>query len=141
MNGERSRPSWVPIALALGIGYVLVGIVFARPTTHAQAWRLAAWAVSGIGYAWHIWHENARLRHSPAVAAWHVAVAVALGACALAVGANIHAMSVDSPIRQRQLLLLAIVLWPLITALPAFLLALGIGAVVTRLRSTDRAAR
>lgn len=37
-----------------GIGYALVGIVFALPATNVKVWRLAAWTVSAIGYAAHI---------------------------------------------------------------------------------------
>ena len=48
------RRSWVRTAVFLGIGYALVGIVFAVPATHVQAWRLGAWVVSAIGYAAHI---------------------------------------------------------------------------------------
>jgi hypothetical protein len=44
--GESRRRSWVGVALLLGLGYALVGIVFAVPATHAQAWRLATWGVS-----------------------------------------------------------------------------------------------
>src|SRR6266851_3530728 len=64
--GESPRQSWVRTAVFLGIGYALVGIVFAVPVTHVQAWRLAAWVVSAIGYAAHIAYERFRLQNSPA---------------------------------------------------------------------------
>src|SRR5216110_2770473 len=88
--GESPRQSWVRTAVLLGIGYALVGIAFAVPATHMQAWRLAAWVVSAMGYAVHIAYERFRLQNSPGSAALHVAFAVALGAFGLAVGANIH---------------------------------------------------
>src|SRR5216110_3338283 len=88
--GELPRQSWARMAVFLGIGYALVGIVFAVPATHVKAWRSAAWVVSTIGYAAHIAYERFRLQNSPASAALHVAFAVALGAFGLAVGANIH---------------------------------------------------
>src|SRR5206468_8202439 len=91
--GESPRQSWVRTAVLLGIGYALVGIAFAVPATHMQAWRLAAWVVSAMGYAVHIAYERFRLQNSPGSAALHVAFAVALGAFGLAVGANIHSLS------------------------------------------------
>ena len=125
-------PSWVRTAVFLGIGYAVVGIVFAIPTTHARAWRVAAWVVSAIGYAAHIAYERFRLNNSPGSAALHIAFAVGLGAFGLAVGANIHSLSAGSTNQHRQLLLLALGIWPVITALPAFLVALGANMVLKR---------
>ena len=130
--GESPRQSWVPTVVLLGIGYAVVGIVFAVPATHVQAWRLAAWVVCATGYAAHIAYERFRLQHSPGSAALHVACAVALGAFGLAVGANIHSLSTGSTNQHRQLLLLSLWIWPAITALPAFLVALGMNVVLTR---------
>src|SRR5260370_3002197 len=121
--GESPRQSWVRTAVFLGIGYALVGIVFAVPVTRVQAWRLAARVVSAIGYAAHIAYERFRLQNSPGSAALHVAFAVALGAFGLAVGANIHSLSAGSTNQHRQLLLLSPGIWPVITPLPAFLVA------------------
>jgi hypothetical protein len=129
---KSSRQSWVRAALLLGVTYAVVGIVFAVPTTNVQAWRLAAWAVSAIGYAAHIAYESFRLQNSPSSAALHVAFAVVLGAFGLAVGANIHSLLTGSTNQQRQLLLLSLGIWPVITALPAFLVALAISAVLAR---------
>lgn len=126
------RQSWVRPAVLLGIGYAVLGILFAVPGTHVKAWRLAAWVVSAIGYAVHIAYERVRLRYSPRPAAQHVAVSVALGAFGLAVGANIHSVFAGSTNQHRQLLLLSLVIWPVMTALPAFLVALGTSAVLTR---------
>ena len=130
--GESPRKSWVRAVVLFGIGYALVGIVFAVPTTHVHAWRLAAWAVSAVGYAAHIAYERFRLQNSPGTAALHVALAVALGAFGLAVGANIHSLSTVSANQHRQLLLLSLGIWPVITALPAFLVALGTNVVLAR---------
>src|SRR5437016_13361210 len=99
--GESPRQSWVRTAVLLGIGYALVGIVFAVPATHVQAWRLAAWIVSAIGYVAHIAYERFRLRNSPGSAALHVAFAVALGAFALAVRGDIHSLSTGSTNQHR----------------------------------------
>src|SRR5439155_24556226 len=121
---ESSRQLWVRAVVILGIVYAFVGIVFAVPTDHVKVWRLAAWVVSAIAYAAHICYERFRLRNSPRSAALHVALAVALGAFGLAVGANIHSLWLGSTNEHRRLLLLALGLWPIITALPTFLVAL-----------------
>jgi hypothetical protein len=130
--GEPRQQSWVRTAVLLGIGYAFVGIVFAVPASHVQAWRLAAWAVSAIGCAAHIAHERVRLQNAPGRASLHVAVAVALGAFGLAVGANIHSLSIGSTSQHRQLLLLALAIWPVMTGLPAFLVALAASVILDR---------
>lgn len=127
--GESARPSWIRAALLLGVGYALVGILFAIPATHPQAWRLAAWIVSAMGFASHIAYERFRLQNSPSSSALHVAVGAALGAFGLAAGANLHSLSAGSGHEDRQLLLLALAIWPVMTAVPAYLVAL-VGTVV-----------
>ncbi len=126
------RRPWVRTAVVVGVLYALVGILFALPAAHALAWRREAWVVSALAYAAHIAHEQFRLRSPPRAAALHVAAAVALGAFGLALGANIHSLSSESSGSHRRLLLLALALWPLMAALPAFLVALGIHAGLTR---------
>jgi hypothetical protein len=130
--GESSRQPWVRAVVLLGILYALVGIVFAVPATHVQVWRVAAWVVSAIGYAAHIAYERFQLQNPPRSAALHVAFAVAIGAFGLAVGANIHSLSIESSNQHRLLLRLSLGIWPVMTALPAFLLALGISAALAR---------
>ena len=119
--------NWLPPVVLFGIGYALVGILFALPTTYVQFWRLAAWAVCAIGFGAHIAYEQLRLRNTVRSAALHVAMAVAVGAFGLAASANIHALSTGSGNQHR--LLLALGIWPVITGLPAFLVALGVGAM------------
>ena len=120
----------------LGVVYAFVGIVFAMPASHVKVWRLAAWVVSAFAYMAHICYERFRLRNSPRSAALHVALAVALASFGLAVGANIHSLSVGSTSEHRRLLLLALALWPILTALPAFLVALGASWVLVRASSS-----
>ena len=129
---ESPRQTWVYAAVLAGVGYALVGIVFAVPTTHVRAWRLAAWVVSAVGYAAHIAYERFRLRNTPATAAWHVALGAALGGFGLAVGANIHSLFVVSS-QSRPLLLPSLAIWPVITGLPAFVVALGVSAALGRI--------
>jgi hypothetical protein len=130
MDASR-RQAWVRAALLLGVAYFLIGRLFAWPTNHVHAWRLAAWIVSGGVYAAHIAYEHFRLRHSPRVTAVHSAVAVTIGAFGLAVAGMIHSLSTTSAIRPAWLL--ALVLWPAVTAVPAFFGALVAGAVLRRL--------
>ncbi len=129
---ESPRQPWVHAVVLLGVIYALVGIGFAIPATHVRVWRLAAWVVSAVGYAAHIAYERFRLQNSPRSAALHVAFGVALGAFGLAVGANVHSLSTGSTNQHRQLLLLSLGIWPIMTALPAFLVALGINTVLAR---------
>ncbi|MSU37152.1 MAG: hypothetical protein EXS36_19070 [Pedosphaera sp.] len=63
------------MAVLLGIGYALVGILFAVLSSHVKAWHLAAWVVCAIGYAAHITYERIRLQNSPRSASLHVAFA------------------------------------------------------------------
>ena len=130
--------SWLRTAVLLGVGYALVGILFALPATHAQAWRLAAWAVSGVGFAAHIVYERIRLKSAPVRSALHVALAAAIGAFGLAVGANIHELSAVPISQHRPMLLLSLGLWPAITAVPAFLVALGASAVLPTIQTDQR---
>ena len=124
------------VAAIIGVTYAIVGIAFALPATHAQMWRLAAWAVSALAFAAHICYERFRLASSPSRAALHVAFAAALGAFGLAVSANIHALYIGSPAQHRLLLMLSLALWPLITAVPAFCIALAASWLVTRVART-----
>ena len=78
---------------------------------------------SGVAFAIHIGYEHFRLLNSPRITASHAALAVALGAFLLAVAATVHAVMVPShaPYWRH---LLALVAWPLLTAVPAFVVAL-----------------
>ena len=95
-------------------------------------WRLTAWVLSAITFAAHIAHEHFRLKTPTVKTASRVAAAVAVGALLLAVGATAHAFLVQpgAPIWQY---FLALALWPLITALPAFVVALIAAAVLARI--------
>ena len=72
------------------------------------------------------------MRHYRIWALLHSAAAVALGAFLLAAAATFHAATAASHAPYWQFLL-ALVLWPIITAVPAFLVALVTGAVLARL--------
>jgi len=127
--------------LIFGVLYLLAGIGFgelsARAATHPMvvAWRLAAWGVSAAAFATHIVYEQVRLRTSLPTTALHAALGAALGAFGLAVAMNVHARAVDS---SRNLRVLALALWPSMTAAAAFVVALAAAAVLARWRRSAR---
>jgi hypothetical protein len=94
-------------------------------------WRLGAWVTCGVVYVAHIAYEHFRLCNSPFATALDVTKAVALGAFLLAVAATVHAAIVSSHAPFWQFLI-ALVAWPIITAVPAFVVALAIAAVFAR---------
>jgi hypothetical protein len=129
---ELRRQPWIRAALLVGVAYFVIGRVFAVPTGNVRLWRLAAWMLSGLAYAAHIWYEHSRLRDSTRSTALHVALSVAIGAIGLALAGMIHSLSTGSPLRPAWLL--ALVVWPAVTAAPAFLVALVAAAVLSRLQ-------
>jgi hypothetical protein len=126
------RHSWFGTATVIGVVYCVIGIVFALPSNQVRMWRLAAWVASAALYAGHIAYEHLRLRNSSRSLALHVAVAVAIGAFGLAVAAIIHSLFAP-PNYTRWRFGLALVAWPIITALPAFIVALAMAWVLANL--------
>jgi len=134
--GVSASGRWVGAALLVGLIYFVAGLTVAAlakaATSHQMVvtWRLVGWLVSAIAFAAHIGYEQSRVRHSPAATALHAALAVALGACALAAAATLRAVvtGTGSP----RLLTLAIVVWPIMAGVPAFLVALAVAAVLGR---------
>jgi hypothetical protein len=126
---------WFWAVLVLGALYFVAGIVFAAlaksavSTEMRSAWRLAAWVVSAVGFAAHLRYEHVLLRSSPRTTAFHVALAVGLGAFALAVSASLHARAT-----QHSFPMIALAIWPVVTALPAFVVALAVAVLLTRTR-------
>ena len=129
MAGEVRAP-WLRAAILAGLAYFLVGRLFAVAGQHARAWRLAAWTVSGSIYALHFGYERARLRHPPRAIALHVALAVAIGAFALALALMMRSVAATGSLGPKWLL--ALVLFPAASALPAFLVALVAGVAMSR---------
>ena len=125
------------MVVLLGAIYFVFGIAFATfaswsaSSSMREAWNRSGFAVSAIAFAVHIGYEHFRLRDSSLLTATHVAIAVALGAFALAVNANIHGYRFGAG--NQRLLAFALVAWPAITAIPAFVVALiaaaGLGLI------------
>src|SRR5213595_3409190 len=126
------RRLWVRAMILVAVSYVVIGIGFAAlaKSDHMRLWRLAAWVASAVVAAAHIWYEHYRLGSSPRPTALHAAGAVALGAFGLALAANVHWLVAGTHGQRPPLLALPV--WPVVTALPAFLAALAIAAVLAR---------
>jgi hypothetical protein len=123
------RQSWFGVVL-LGVVYFVIGIGFGElakwaASAHARfIWNLSSFLTSVIVFALHITYEYFRLHNAPRTVATRVALAVALGAFALGVAANIHGLRVGSSSTQQRLLAFALVIWPAMTGIPAFVVAL-----------------
>jgi hypothetical protein len=126
---------WAGIAAIVGAVYAAIGLWFpnpAAPSEHQFAWRLAAWIVSGVVFAGHIAWEQLGA-HSPVRAtALRATLAAALGAFLLAAVAGVRAWLHGS--ERLVLHVIALVAWPLLVAIPAFLVALAAAAVLARVR-------
>ena len=126
------------MVVLLGLAYLVIGVAFgafagwSASTTMRVTWNRLAFVVSGVAFAIHIGYEHFRLGNSPRVAASHVSIAVALGAFALAVTANVHGLWVGSS--HQRALAFALLTWPALTGVPAFLVALAAAATLTRRR-------
>lgn len=137
--GRPVRYRWLWVAILVAIVYPIVGITFALPTNSPTsgnivvAWRLAAWLVSAAAFAAHITFEHTRLHNAPLRAALHTSLAVALGALALAVWILIHGR-LSASASQSPLAPLALVVFPVVTGIPAFLVAFVVLTILTRIR-------
>jgi len=132
---ESGRKLSAGVVVLVGIAYFVVGFVFAalaNPSVQVRAWRLAAWVASAAVFAAHIGYEHFRLGNPPRAIGLRAAVAVAVGAFLVALAATVHA-SVAVSHAPYWRFLLALVAWPVITAVPAFLVALVAGAALARL--------
>jgi hypothetical protein len=134
MNLVTKYKSWWIIIL-FGIGYATVGISFPNPSAPRETqlmWRLAAWITSTIIFGIQIWYEHFRFHNLPRTTALHVAIAAALGAFALAVAANIHALY--TIVDYRYLLVASLILWPIIIGVPAFVFAIIIATILAKIK-------
>ncbi len=129
------RGGWFGLAILAAALYVVFGVVFGalagRAATHrmVEAWRLAAWLASGFVFGAQILYEVYRRRASSAATALHASGAAAVGAFGLAVAAVVH-----SGWSSLARLKLALVLWPIITAVPAFIVAIAVATILIRIR-------
>ena len=129
---HADRPRWLGTAVLVGVIYAAVGVTSAALAGAAESsralfiWRWSAFVISGLAFAAHIAYEHFRLRNPARPLAWHTAAAVAEGGFGLALVANIH--DLGSPAGYRPRMLVALVAWPLLTAVPAYIVALLLAA-------------
>jgi hypothetical protein len=122
------RKRWIRAVVLLAVLYFIFGVVFAELAGSAASnsmrvnWNRLGFVFSAIAFAIHIGYEQFRLRNPTLITAWHVSLAVALGGFALAVKANVHGYAVATT--NRRALAFALIAWPLVTGVPAFLVAL-----------------
>ena len=132
------RKRWRRAAILLGAVYFVFGIAFAAlagssgSNSMRETWNRLGFVASAVAFAIHIGYEHFRLRNSRLTTASHVSIAVALGAFALALNANVHGYRVGSS--NQRLLAFALIAWPAITAIPAFVVALIAAAGLTLVR-------
>ena len=135
---DAHRPAWVPAALLAAVLYAVVGVVFSLLAGAAAShrgvllWRWAAFAISGGVFVAHILIEHLRRGPPAARTAWRIAVGVAGGGFGLALWANLHELGSAAGFRPR--MVIALVAWPVLTAVPAFLVALAAAAGIARVR-------
>src|SRR5689334_8334632 len=106
---------------AIGVGTAALSRT-ADSSAGAIGWRYVAWAASAAVFLWHLIAAR-RWRTTPVAAAVQVAIGVALGALLLAVLGPVRAHWAE-PSRSR-MILLSVFAWPLLTGLPAFVVAVG----------------
>jgi hypothetical protein len=128
----RISGGWFAWALLAGTLYVIIGVGFAPLSVPSVFfWRLAAWILSAFVYAAHIGYEHFRMFCPPRSTALHVALGAAVGGFGLAAAAIVHSMVTGTG--NLGLLRIALVIWPLITGVPAFLVALVLTVLLARL--------
>ena len=139
---DSGRRRWFGSALLVGALYFAIG--FASSVLAGMApsrwmvlmWRWAAFFLCGAAFVAHLAREVLRHGSGARAAAWRAAVAVAIGGFALALAANLHDLTSAAGYRPR--MLVALVAWPLITAVPAFVAALAGAAGLGRWRAGAR---
>jgi len=125
---------WLWMAMFFAIVYPVVGIIFPFAAASKEMvipWRLAAWLACAAAFAVHLGYEQSWLQSPPRRAALHVSLAVALGAFLLAVWINVHAYW-SAAGHPRPFALLSLVLFPVMTGVPAFVVALIVASLLAR---------
>jgi hypothetical protein len=94
------------------------------------SWRLVGWIVPLIVFSIHVSYECVRRGNPSMRVARHVAVAVALGAFLFAAGAPVASHWSEGHLSR--LVLLSLVLWPILTGVPAFVAAFAAASILGR---------
>lgn len=137
-SNATNRQHWLRTVLLCGLMYFAIGFLFAQFARAAWSnevsvtWNRLAFLTSAIVFAAHIGYEHFRIKNKSLTTAWHTAIAVALGGFGLALAANIHELVAASGYRPR--MVIALIAWPLITGVPAFVVALVAATLLTLVR-------
>lgn len=129
-----ARTQWIRVMLLAAVCYSVAGIVTAllaryAPSTQLRtACRLAAWIVGLAIFLAQIAWERLRLRSAVLPAALHAAIAVALGAVALAAVGPVRSHWGEADFWRVSALSLP--LWPIVLGVPAFVAALVVGRIL-----------
>jgi hypothetical protein len=124
------RPYLIPVGLLYTlVGYGTGELARAFPPM-GNLWRFAGWALSFVVFGAHLWYERRRLAKPAMTAALHVAIAVALGAFVLAIVGPVRSHWGADDFAPAALL--SLLLWPIVTAVPAFIVALFAGSLLGR---------
>ena len=132
---EPRQQHWARAVIILGVVYLAIGLILGALAGSASSsqmqvtWRLLAWLISAIAFGAHIWYESVRLDSSRVTTAFHAALAVALGAFLVAAAAVVHGQTAGASHQGRRVL--ALVLWPILASLPAFVVALAAAAALS----------
>jgi hypothetical protein len=118
--------------IAAGSGTAILAGAVASPAA-VKAWRWSAWLLSLLIFGLHFAGER-RFRTRPMSGAVYLACAVALGATGVAALGPLRAHWAE-PARGR-LVLLSIVTWPLLTGVPAFVVAWSARLLLARATRT-----
>ncbi|HEX6559212.1 MAG TPA: hypothetical protein VF021_07100, partial [Longimicrobiales bacterium] len=122
------RHRWLRSVLLIGLAYAIIGVLTGSLAQSASSirmqtvWRLAAWLLSLALFAGQVTYERLRLDSSAARTALRAAGAVAIGAFLLAAVGPVR--SYWGTERFWQVTVLSLLLWPVGTGVPAYLVAL-----------------
>jgi hypothetical protein len=137
----RERRRWGPIAATVGVGYFAIGVIFgalagdAGSVVALKAWRVAAYVVCLVLFVVHVYFDDLRFRRALTTAR-HTSIAVAFGGFLLAASATLRAMLVEGSPRR---MWVALVAWPLLTGVPAFVAAFALAWFLARSRNNQPA--
>ena len=137
MNSQEEQP-WLLRAVFIGIAYLSISLVTSYLDQRFvsgphRVWRLGAGVLSLAFMAAHFGYEHIRLGTSSRSTALHVSAAVGLGSFGIAAAAMLHALMEGTGNLTRHGI--ALVVFPLVTAIPTFLLALSATFLLTRQRN------
>lgn len=115
------------------VAYILIGLAgglaaSAASPRQVMAWRLAAWVLSLLTFLGHVAFLRLRRSGRLARAATQVAMSVAIAACVLALAGPVRSHWGQSGIGR--VAALSVILWPVLTGIPAFGFAYVIGSII-----------